>query len=392
MTNTGRGRAPERVLVVMLADAGDLLLATPALRAVRSTYPRAHVVLLTKPSSCAVLAGQGFVDEVVPFDKHLFDRPSALLQPAALFAALRFLWALWQRRCDTALLLHHLTLGFGAAKFAGVLLASGARVRAGLDNGRGWFLTMRAADLGFGPRHQVDYWLDVAALIGARPAPADTRLPAYQIPAAAREDLAMLLARHGAAFPASPAMEGSHGSPDGPPAGEPALPLLILHPGSGAYSTARRWPAERFAAVARDLTEREGLQCLVVGGPDDMPVAEAVAALVPGARCLAGQTSWPVLAALLGSARLVVANDGGVAHLAAAVGAPLVAIFGPSNERAWRPLGERTRVVRAWLPCVPCFYRGHGLGNPAGCPPRTCLQLVTPAMVLAEARALLAEE
>jgi heptosyltransferase-2 len=353
----------------MLADAGDLLLATPALRAVRTTYPQAHVVLLTKPANCDVLAGQGLVDDLLPFDKHLFDHPRALLRPTALFAALRFLWRLRRLRCDTALLLHHLTLGFGVAKFAGVLLASGARVRAGLDNGRGWFLTARAADRGFGPRHQVDYWLDVAALIGATPAAAEACLPAYHVSMAAKGELAALLARHG--------VDGTQ-------------PLLIVLPGSGSYSTARRWPPDRFAAVARDLQRREGLLPLIVGGPDERSLGEEVAALVPGARCLAGETTWAVLAALLEAASLVVANDGGAAHLAAAVGAPLVAVFGPSNEATWRPLGPRTRVVRAWLPCVPCFYRGHSLGNPRGCAPRTCLHLVTPEAVLAACRRLLA--
>src|SRR5690349_8775955 len=75
----GHAPPPRRLLVVMLADAGDLLLATPALRALRTTYPSAHIMLLTKPTNSIVVAGQGLVDEVVPFDKHLFDEPRALL-------------------------------------------------------------------------------------------------------------------------------------------------------------------------------------------------------------------------------------------------------------------------------------------------------------------------
>ncbi|GAC1427918.1 MAG: lipopolysaccharide heptosyltransferase II [Chloroflexota bacterium] len=363
--------APRRILVVMLADAGDLLLATPALRALRATYPQAHLALLTKPSSLGVLAGQGLVDAILPFDKHLFDRPRALLQPVALAMALRFLWRLRRSGYDTVLLFHHLTLIFGALKYAGVLLATGAAVRAGLDNGRGSFLTHRVADGGFGARHQADYWLEVAAAVGARPAGEDDGLPAYSVVPGSREEARQLLAGHGVALERS---------------------LLVLHPGSGGYSAARRWPAERFAAVARDLGGHEGLLAVVVGGADERGVAAEVAALVPGAVSVAGRTEWPVLAALLEEARLVVANDGGVAHLAGAVGTPLVVIFGPSNDAAWRPPGPRTRVVRAWLPCVPCFYRGHSLGSPEGCPPRSCLQQVGAAAVVAAGRALLGGE
>ncbi len=365
----GSAKHPSRLLIIMLGDAGDILLATPALRAVRHSFPRAHITLLTKPTTCHVLEDQGLIDQIIPFDKHLFDDPRSLMRPRALGAALRFLWEVRRQHADTALLLHHLTLGFGALKFAVLLLSCGARRRAGLDNGHGWFLTHRVPDQGFGPHHQVRYWLDVAAQVGALPAPGDHLLPAYRLPATAHQELSALLACHDV-----PRDQG----------------LLVLHAGSGAYSAARRWPAERFAAVAAALQQHDALFPVLVGGSDERAIVEQVARLIPGpSLCLAGHTNWPQLGALLASARLVIANDGGVAHLAAAVGAPLVTIFGPSNSAAWRPLGPRTHIVHATLPCMPCFYRGHTLGNPRGCPPRTCLQLVTPEMVLAAGRALL---
>jgi len=361
---------PRRLLVIMLADAGDLLLATPALRALRHTYPNAHIALLTKPSVAHVLHDQGMLDETIIFDKHLFDQPRALLRPTALLAAARFLVRLRGERFDTALLLHHLSLTFGALKYAGVLLTTGAAVRVGLDNGRGWFLTHRAPDHGFGPRHQADYWLDVAAAAGGRLAPADDRLPRYHPTATANAELDWVLRERGVAAD---------------------QPLLVLHPGSGGYSTARRWSPRRFAAVATALGQEAGLRAVVVGGPVERALAQEVAAQAPdGTLYLAGETDWPVLAALLARARLVVANDGGVAHLAGAVGAPVVTVFGPTNDAAYRPLGPRTRVVRAYLPCVPCLYRGHRLGNRNGCPPRTCLGLVTEQAVLAACRELLA--
>jgi heptosyltransferase-2 len=98
------------------------------------------------------------------------------------------------------------------------------------------------------------------------------------------------------------------------------------------------------------------------------------------------------LAALLRRARLVVANDSGVAHLAAAVDTPLVAVFGPSNHRAWGPYPPRAAdrvAVREPLACSPCIHRGHRFGTPAGCPARTCLDLVDVERVAAAAAEVL---
>ena len=94
---------------------------------------------------------------------------------------------------------------------------------------------------------------------------------------------------------------------------------------------------------------------------------------------------------MLRRCRLLVSNDSGVVHLATAVSTPVVAVFGPSNDAAWGPYPPPAhRVVRATLPCSPCFYRGTSLGTPQGCATRECLQLVTPAMVVAAAQELLA--
>jgi heptosyltransferase-2 len=99
---------------------------------------------------------------------------------------------------------------------------------------------------------------------------------------------------------------------------------------------------------------------------------------------LTGQTTMGQLGAVLEGCDAFVGNDSGVMHIAAAVGTPVVALFGPSNYRAWGPWdpGGRSVVVSADLPCLPCFYRGHELGTPEGCPNRSCLQLITVEQVV----------
>lgn len=132
------------------------------------------------------------------------------------------------------------------------------------------------------------------------------------------------------------------------------------------------------------------MRCVIVGTEQEAGEAEEVASLVGGNVVnLVGQTSLGELAAVLQRCSLLIANDGGVAHMAAAAGTPVVAVFGPSNDRAWHPLGGK--VVAADLPCRPCFYRDFKTGWPQGCATRECLTLVTPRMVAETALSVLGE-
>jgi ADP-heptose:LPS heptosyltransferase len=347
--------APQRVLLIQLADIGDLLLAAPAIRYLRATRPQDRFTLLTKPSNRA-LAVQ-LVDEVLTVDKHLYDSPLALLMPHRIFQLLALVTKLRRRRFDEVILLHHLVTRWGQLKFVLLILATGARRRRGLDNGWGWFLTDSVHDAGFGVRHESDYWH--ALLGGAVAAP----------PAADVNTATQLLAMH-----------------------HVERPYMVVHPGSGRYSVARRWPLERFGVVIDELAQCCGLITVVVGGPEERELATM---LVKGrelvARNLAGCTDLATLAGLLLQAELFIGNDGGVAQMAASVGTPSVVIFGPSNHRMWGPRHRRSRIVRLDLPCSPCFYRYHELGTPEGCATRECLLSLEPARVIEAALELLRE-
>lgn len=173
----------------------------------------------------------------------------------------------------------------------------------------------------------------------------------------------------------------------------PGEPVLAIHPGSGLYSVARRWFPDRFAAVADTLAARHGLRVALLGSADERALAdEVIGRMRAPAVNLAGRTSLDKLGGVLRRCALLIGNDAGVAHLAPAVGTPVVAIFGPFNHHTWHPLG-RALVVRADppLPCMPCVNRGFSRGYPEGCPPRYCLQEVTPEMVVAAAEQLLGE-
>ncbi len=342
-----------RYLLVQLADIGDLILTTPALSALREAQPQAHLTLLTTRHSASVIPA-GLVDEIVTLDRQQLNHTSAFLSPANL----RRLWALRAGGgFDALVFFHHFTLKLGTPKFALIAALTGARRVIGLDNGNGWFLTERVTDSGFGERHQAQYWLDLVARLGA----------------------------DAAVRPAQVAVENTALIPTDAP-----HPRIVIHPGSGGYSLARRWEAQHFASVADHLRDQFHAQIVLVGAANDGG-AEVKAAMQHEPLDLTGKTSLPQLAGVIAACDLYIGADSGVMHLAAAVGIPLVAIFGPSNPEAWGPWTPATpsRIVRSGSECSPCSYVGHSIGQRDGCAARTCMRLVTPQRVIAAAQQLL---
>lgn len=383
-------RLYQRILVVTLADLGDALLVTPALQALRVTQPTAHISVLTTPLGAAALRDLPLYDELLIFEKQRFNRPRALLQPTNLRAG----WQLWRQlrrgHYDTCLVLHHLTTWFGTLKYAGLSIASGADRRYGLDNGRGFFLTDRLHDPGFGAHHQAEYWLALVRLLDPQRAGlTDAYLPLVAPGAAADTHL-----ERGYRIDRS-------------------RPLIALHPGSGAFAPARRWPVTRFAALADVLIE-DGAQIVLVGGPEEAALRQRLLHAMRHAQAVidvGGRTELAELAQLLSVCDLFVGNDSGLAHLASGVGTAVVALFGPTDPRAWGPYGGAAwgpdqqlangvevlhsgphRALKAAIACSPCIYRGHRLGTPNGCPDRTCLLRIDVSQALAVIRQRLAEQ
>jgi heptosyltransferase-2 len=176
-------------------------------------------------------------------------------------------------------------------------------------------------------------------------------------------------------------------------------PIIAMHPGSGGYSTARRWAPERFAQLANTLFHDVGGQIFLMGGPEEVTlhqqIMDMLASNIP-VRSLAGKGSIKVAAAVLELIDLFIGNDAGLMHLAVAVNTPTVAIFGLSNHKAWGPYtgdptSKRATVVRLDLPCMPCFYRDHKLGTPEGCATRDCLAMLGVDLVATAARKMLQE-
>jgi lipopolysaccharide heptosyltransferase II len=369
------------ILVVKLAGIGDLLLATPALRALRETYPQAHIDLLVTPDSAGLLNGWDVIDRVIVLDKYLYDHTQQLLSNPRYLLRLIPLWQdLRADNYDAVLLLHNLTLLFGRLKHQLLMRATGAQWRVGLDNGHGRFLNVRVKDRGFGAMHEAEYNLAVAEAVGA------TTHNKHLIVPLCEED-----------YTQAQQLLYAHESSE-----TIKRPIIAMHPGSGTYSTGRRWAPERFAQLADILYSDVGGQLLLLGGPEEAELHQHIVAMMQSsmpARSFAGKGNIKVMAALLEHVDLFVGNDSALVHLAIAANTPTVAIFGLTNHKAWGPytggipeLEQQTTVVRLNLPCMPCFYRGHDLGTPQGCATRDCLALLDIDPVATAARRLLKQK
>ena len=341
-----------------------MLNITPALRALRQSFPHARLDALLNPHTAMILQDSGLVDEVVLFPKTQFEGLAAL-KPTSWAPLARYMRSLRARRYDTVVNFHHLTTWMGRAKQRALVQAVGASTVVGLDNGRGGWLTHPVPDRGFGAMREPAYWLALARALGADTPDLSLHLP---LDAADQARADALLAAVGLA----------------------RQPFVVIHPGSGGYSLARRWDAAKFASLAAALHRRYSLPAALVGVAADDTAAVLAAASSP-IFDLSNRTSFRELAGVLVRARLFVGADSGVMHLAAAARTPVVAIFGPTNHRAWAPWTpySPSRVVRLDLPCSPCAYVEHRVGQRQGCAARTCLAQLSVAQVLAAAAELL---
>ena len=348
---------PERILAIKLADLGDVLNITPALRALRETLPAAQLDVLVNPHTAVLLEDSPLVDEVISFPKTNFEGVSAI-SPAAWLPLGRYMRQLRSRGYDTVINFHHLTTPLGRAKQRALITATGARTTVGLDNGHGGWLTHPVQDQGFGAKSEVAYWLALAEAVGAR-----------------SDDISLHLTLNESDYTVAEMLLDEVGLLH--------RPFVVLHPGSGGFSLARRWDPPKFAALAADLLNHFELPSLLVGTPNDGASTVLSNAIAPIAD-LSGRTTIKQLTAVLSHATLFVGADSGVMHMAAAMKTPIVAIFGPTNHEAWAPWTPNSfsEVVRLGLPCSPCAYVGHSVGQRHGCAERTCLADLTVQQVL----------
>lgn len=337
---------PKRLLLIRPGGIGDAVLLIPAIVALRTKFPEAHISVLAERRNASAFALCPAVDQLL-----LYDVSSGLLRAT--------------RGCYDVVIdaeqWHRLS--------AVVARITGAPVSIGFaTNDRKRLFT-----------HQIGYsheeyeafsFFNLLAPLGITP-PASLQTPFLVVPkqAAARAD-ALLATLSGA-------------------------PFVTIFP--GASIAERRWGGERFKEVEQRLAQA-GIPVVVVGGKDDAGEGEAIvgkaivgegkAGVNPGGINLAGKTTLTETAAVIARSSLLLSGDSGVLHIAVGLGIPTVSIFGPGIEAKWGPKGEGDLVLNRHLSCSPCTR----FGTTPACPINArCLSEITPQEAVSAIETLLCE-
>lgn len=337
--SASRRSAPARILLLRTSALGDIVHALPALAALRRSFPRAKIGWAVDEAFAPLLDGHALLDElfVLPLRRwrHGAGRPTRALL-AAIARLRRF-------APDVAIDL------MGNHKGALLALLSGARLRLGAARSDRrepasalWLnrlVPLRAA-------HAVDRGLELLSALDIETLPVDF---------------------------APEALAGGRGEP-------PESDYIYLHPGA-AWGN-KRYPPASWAQVARELGRSTGLPVLVGVAPGEEELARTVVAASAGAARELAAPTLPALVAAVRNARLVLAGDTGAAHLARALGRPLLAVHGPTDPERHGPWSDPGAVVFRRLQCSFCHRRMDEA--------KACLLGVTPAEIVEKARARLA--
>jgi heptosyltransferase I len=366
----------ERILLIKPSALGDVVHTLPVLVKLRARYPEAWIDWLITPENADLVRHHPGLTNTILFPRKEYSHFGR--NWSSTFGPFRLLSAIRRGRYDLVIDLH------GQFRSAVFTLASGAPVRIGFDRPRGrtegararrppgvpgqhgWTGAREGAWIAYTHRipiptlnvHAVDRYLWLAPMLGLDDRPPDF---AIHLPPQATRTTEQLLRSHGLG----------------------GKPLAVLVPGT-IWET-KHWRLEGFAQVGRHLL-KSGHSVVIAGTARDRARCQAITAACPGAHDLSGQTTVAGLVALIRQAAICVTNDSGSMHVAVAVGRPVVSVFGPTNPIWIGPYGRPHAVVRADVPCAPCYLR-----EIRDCPnDHLCMQKVTAAMVIERLERILA--
>ncbi len=361
---------PKRILVIRLDLIGDLVLSLTVARALKRTYPDAEIDLLAIPSSAKVAVNDPHISEIIMYDPNVWRHPRAWLKPKNWRDARALLRRLRARHYDLAVSVY--------AQWAAVLaVLSGAKRRVGFGpEGYPGFMTDSVAGgipgrwrhwAPLDDKHEVDYCLELAHAAGATIISSD-RIPNLYIDEQSSQAIEQLLHQEGA---------------------QQGKPLIVCHVSSN-NGQSKRWPLPYWATLSDRLIREENAQVVFTGASNDLPIIEDLIRRMHECPInLASKTSLLQLAALLQRADLVISGDSGPMHMAVAIGAPLIAIHGPTNPSLGGPVGSDATVLRSHIWCSPCYTARA----PADCRFATtqCMKNILPSQVFEIAQGKLRE-
>ncbi|MEW5807397.1 MAG: lipopolysaccharide heptosyltransferase II [Acidobacteriota bacterium] len=317
---------PARIKMILIRVnnwIGDVVMISPAMRSIREHFSNAKVSILARSWVVETLKGNPFYDELIEYDNLGMHR--------GLTGRWRLIQELKERKFDLAILFQK------AFEAAFLSFLAGVPLRVGYDTDRrGFFLSHKIHETTEARmKHHVEYFLDIARFIGCDIK--DKNLY-FHFGEEERKKASEIL--------------GKEGLP-----GKDAFPVVVINP--GASKPERRWHYERFAELADRLNERLGARIVLTGGNVDREgTGKILAKMTTGSKALdlTGKISIKEFGALLEKSSLFIGNDSGPMHVAAAVGAPVVAIFGPGIPEKTAPFVDAPRylAITKKFSCAPC--------------------------------------
>ena len=305
-----------KILVIRVDGIGDLLNSTPAIGLLRESYPSAEITVLARPLNAPVLIDNPDVDRILIFDRK--DKHRGIAAQLRFYRELRGEGFQLVVAMQTAMWSHL------------VAFLSGARYRLGRYQKRfrstlthAWHGRYRK-----GETHEVDRNLELVRLI---------------CEGEGKRKLVFHLS------PDEIAAANAHLASCGI---TPDTFLIGMHPGGSSFD--KRWPEQQYAELADRLSHQYNARILLLRGPEEAELVQNIQAVMTSRAIPYAPETIRELGALLSCCDLVVCNDSGPMHLAAALDVPMVAIFGPTDHVAWHPLSENASIVRRDMPCWPC--------------------------------------
>lgn len=345
-----KGQGYKRILIVRMDRVGDLVLSTPAIKAVRDAYPESHIAVLVRPYSFDVISGNPNINEVITYDKGKEGR--------GIFGNIKFIFGLRKKKFDLAIILHPKNSSHLFTFLAGI------PERIGYDKKLGILLTKKVPHTKqFGLKHEIDYTFDLLRYIGVDPKASDLYMPLSK---ESEKKISDIFAKNGIT--------------------EKDV-VITVNPGASCVS--KRWSYERFASASDALINKFDAKIIIISGPEDKIFADRTAALIKkGAINMGGKTSISDLASILKRSKLFISNDSGPVHIACALGIPVISIFGRSDRglspRRWGSVGKRDIVLHKDVGCEVCLAHKCKRGF-------ACLQAISVDDVLAAAERILGE-
>lgn len=311
----------KKILIRSANWVGDAIMTTPAMQSIRNNFPHAHITLLAKPWVMPVFKHNPHIDELMVYEAR--GRHKGAIGIRRLARDLK------ERQFDLAILFQN---AFEAALIAWM---AGIPRRLGFTtDARTLLLTDRVRTWpGLKKGHLVDYYIGLLTSAGLT---ADDRKLSLFFSAKERQNSRETLLGFGISKKTR---------------------IIGINPGA-TYGTAKRWPKNQFVALSRRLINEQHAQILVFGGPGEADLGTEIAALVgPGCLNLCNKTSLREAMALIDCCHAFVTNDSGLMHVAAALDIPQVAIIGPTDPEATRPVSEASRLVQNVGSCekAPCL-------------------------------------